>query len=614
MFVPVPADHLAAALADPGRVALALPELQRDAAAEGVAGRLKLRVGGSSVTYRGSLGITRQDDGTFTAEAAGGEARGDGTVRATVRVTLHPRPDGTVLHFAATGSAGGRITGFEPDAVRSALTRLMERFAADLPGQSGEDADDSRGGVSAAVTADGHDEVLPGAGEPLVPEFAPAADGDFDARPDAEDPTPAGPDRDGAPSREDAADAGGGPADGAGAGTDGNVDEQGETVEHQDGREPDGADTGAAPANADAADGNAADGNAAAGEDAAARRGAAAGEHAGPESGPGTGREVNTAADSGVEAASDTGAATGADPRAGAAGTPAAGTDEEAAADADAGPADTGAATGADPRAGAVDTPAAGTDEEAAADADAGPADTGAATGADPRAGAVDTPAAGTDEEAAADADAGAAVNAGAGAAENAAADPRAGAVDTPAAGTDEEAAADADAGPAVNAGAGPAESAGADTGADAEAGPGEGAAAEVGEEGDPGEDRAAEDGEDDGGEGDAARRPSVFDAPVPPPSLDPAAEFDEVDGEDPLEFPGEDAPVADAAQARRTMIGRSAEEVDHAPPRGRYAPVPVPPSGMADRTLRWAGPAAAALAVAAGAIAVTRALRRGGR
>jgi hypothetical protein len=34
----------------------------------------------------------------------------------------------------------------------------------------------------------------------------------------------------------------------------------------------------------------------------------------------------------------------------------------------------------------------------------------------------------------------------------------------------------------------------------------------------------------------------------------------------------------------------------------------------MADRTLRWAGPAAAALAVAAGAIAVTRALRRGGR
>ncbi|MET8577744.1 SRPBCC domain-containing protein [Streptomyces sp. NPDC005012] len=536
MFVPVPADHLAAALADPGRVALALPGLQRDAAAEGVAGRLKLRVGGSSVTYRGSLGITRQDDGTFTAEAAGGEARGDGTVRATVRVTLHPRPDGTVLHFAATGSAGGRITGFEPDAVRSALTRLMERFAADLPGQSGEDADDSRGGVSAAVTADGHDEVLPGAGEPLVPEFAPAADGDFDARPDAEDPTPAGPDRDGAPSREDAADAGGGPADGAGAGTDGNVDEQGETVEHQDGREPDGADTGAAPANADAADGNAADGNAVAGEDAAARRGAAAGEHAGPESGPGTGREGNTAADPGVDAASDTGDATGADPRAGAAGTPAAGTDEEAAADADAGPA----------------------------------------------------------------------VNAGAGPAENAAADPRAGAVDTPAAGTDEEAAADADAGPA--------ESGAAGTGADLEAGPGEGAAAEVGEEGDPGEDRAAEDGEDDGGEGDAARRPSVFDAPVPPPSLDPAAEFDEVDGEDPLEFPEEDAPVADAAQARRTMIGRSAEEVDHAPPRGRYAPVPVPPSGMADRTLRWAGPAAAALAVAAGAIAVTRALRRGGR
>jgi hypothetical protein len=68
---------------------------------------------------------------------------------------------------------------------------------------------------------------------------------------------------------------------------------------------------------------------------------------------------------------------------------------------------------------------------------------------------------------------------------------------------------------------------------------------------------------------------------------------------------------VADAGQARRTMIGRSAEEVDHAPPRGRYAPVAVPVPGVADRTLRWAAPAVAALAVAAGAIAVTRALRR---
>jgi hypothetical protein len=114
-----------------------------------------------------------------------------------------------------------------------------------------------------------------------------------------------------------------------------------------------------------------------------------------------------------------------------------------------------------------------------------------------------------------------------------------------------------------------------------------------------------------------------VFDTPVPPPSLDPEADFDEDEDEDEHEHEDLDAAedsddvlfpeeaVADAGQARRTMIGRSAEEVDHAPPRGRYAPVAVPAPGVADRTLRWAAPAVAALAVAAGAIAVTRALRR---
>ncbi|MBC9714532.1 carbon monoxide dehydrogenase [Streptomyces sp. TRM66268-LWL] len=97
----------------------------------------------------------------------------------------------------------------------------------------------------------------------------------------------------------------------------------------------------------------------------------------------------------------------------------------------------------------------------------------------------------------------------------------------------------------------------------------------------------------------------SVFETEVPPPSLDPAydealaEEVDEVFGEAPTE----------AAHARRTMIGRSAEEVDHAPPRGRYAPMPAPAGSAATDTLRWVAPAAA-LAVA-GAIVVSRVLRR---
>ncbi|WP_327710314.1 SRPBCC domain-containing protein [Streptomyces sp. NBC_00464] len=92
----------------------------------------------------------------------------------------------------------------------------------------------------------------------------------------------------------------------------------------------------------------------------------------------------------------------------------------------------------------------------------------------------------------------------------------------------------------------------------------------------------------------------SVFDTPVPPSAMDPVAG---------IEFTVPDGPPAEAAHARRTMIGRSAEEVDHAPPRGRYAPVPSPDSTGAGATLRWVAPAAA-LALAS-AVVVSRALRR---
>lgn len=121
----------------------------------------------------------------------------------------------------------------------------------------------------------------------------------------------------------------------------------------------------------------------------------------------------------------------------------------------------------------------------------------------------------------------------------------------------------------------------------------------------------------------------SVFDVPVPPPSLGPDADdaFDDEhdalaadaddedlsaiedlqDLDDLAGLPGE--PAAEAAHARRTMIGRSAEEVDHAPPRGRYAPTPAPAASGTGAALRWIAPAAA-LAIAS-AVVVGRALRR---
>ncbi|MFJ4904123.1 SRPBCC family protein [Streptomyces sp. NPDC093249] len=116
----------------------------------------------------------------------------------------------------------------------------------------------------------------------------------------------------------------------------------------------------------------------------------------------------------------------------------------------------------------------------------------------------------------------------------------------------------------------------------------------------DGGEADIVDDGAEESGQG------SVFDVSVPPSSLDPLLGED-FDGT-PLEFPAPQ-PAAEAAHARRTMIGRSAEEVDHAPPRGRYAPVPAPEANSAGATLRWIAPAAV-LALAS-AVVVGRALRR---
>ncbi|MEU5215047.1 SRPBCC domain-containing protein [Streptomyces sp. NPDC020807] len=116
----------------------------------------------------------------------------------------------------------------------------------------------------------------------------------------------------------------------------------------------------------------------------------------------------------------------------------------------------------------------------------------------------------------------------------------------------------------------------------------------------------------DDDGVDDGVDEPSGPGAGIGLGGPDPSSPLDPLIDEDfgpvPVGFPSPQ-PAAEAAHARRTMIGRSAEEVDHAPPRGRYAPVPAPEAGGAGATLRWVAPAAA-LALAS-AVVIGRALRR---
>lgn len=139
VFVPVTVDRLQQVLDDPEQVAGAVPGLQRDAdeSASPLSGRLKVRVGGHAITYRGAARVAPRGDGSFAIEGEGVEVRGGGTVKLSLTVRLESAEEdvagaGTRLVFAGTGAGEGRVTEASPQAVEGAVRRLLERFAEGL--------------------------------------------------------------------------------------------------------------------------------------------------------------------------------------------------------------------------------------------------------------------------------------------------------------------------------------------------------------------------------------------------------------------------------------------------------------------------------------------------
>ncbi|WP_443073753.1 SRPBCC domain-containing protein [Streptomyces sp. NBC_01478] len=155
MHVPVTPERMRSALGDPVRVARAVPGLQQDAGTEPVAGRLKVRVGSHSITYRGSVRVSAQDDGTYAIEGDATEARGTGSVKLALGLRVRETDGGSTLTFDGTATVAGRITELAPDAVRAAATRLLDRFAENLGAEA--DTDPAEEPDQAEVTDAGDD-------------------------------------------------------------------------------------------------------------------------------------------------------------------------------------------------------------------------------------------------------------------------------------------------------------------------------------------------------------------------------------------------------------------------------------------------------------------------
>ncbi|KUL45074.1 SRPBCC domain-containing protein [Streptomyces regalis] len=183
VFVPVAAERLREVLADPVRVARAVPGLQQDAGAEPVAGRLKVRVGGHTITYRGAVRVSEREDGSYAVEGDATEARGTGSVKLALTVRVREADGGSAVTFAGTASADGRVAEFPAEAVRSAVARLLSRFGEQLGVVAGEAS--SPEALEGSEESEELEELAPG-------EFETRVTSDFETTPDADDaPAPA---------------------------------------------------------------------------------------------------------------------------------------------------------------------------------------------------------------------------------------------------------------------------------------------------------------------------------------------------------------------------------------------------------------------------------------
>src|SRR5712671_5564585 len=135
--VPVPPDKAWDVLLDVERIAPCMPGATvEEFDGEVVTGRIKVKVGPVSLTYRGTAKFTERDPDAHVVvlEASGKETRGAGTASATVRASLEPEASGestrVVIH--TTMNVTGRPAQFGRGVIAEVGGKLIEKFADNL--------------------------------------------------------------------------------------------------------------------------------------------------------------------------------------------------------------------------------------------------------------------------------------------------------------------------------------------------------------------------------------------------------------------------------------------------------------------------------------------------
>jgi uncharacterized protein len=164
--VPVPPDQAWDVLLDVQRIAPCMPGATVDEVdGDVINGRIKVKVGPVSLTYRGTAKFTERDSEArvIVMEASGKETRGAGTASATVKASLAPQAsgDGTEVTMHTTMNVTGRPAQFGRGVMVEVGGKLVDQFAANLAKMIEADAAPGPDGGAAADGA-AVDASLPG--------------------------------------------------------------------------------------------------------------------------------------------------------------------------------------------------------------------------------------------------------------------------------------------------------------------------------------------------------------------------------------------------------------------------------------------------------------------
>lgn len=168
--VPVPPAQAWDVLLNVQQIAPCMPGATVDTVdGDDVEGRLKVKVGPVSLTYKGTATFKDRDaaDRSLLVEASGKEMRGAGTASATVKASLQPENGSdaaTLVTLHTTLNVTGRPAQFGRGVIAEVGSRLIDKFADNLAQQLARGSGDAgEAGASGADGADGADAVA-GAG------------------------------------------------------------------------------------------------------------------------------------------------------------------------------------------------------------------------------------------------------------------------------------------------------------------------------------------------------------------------------------------------------------------------------------------------------------------